>query len=187
MATIDPPSIRFWKYVDKSGDCWIWTGARYPAGYGAFGPKGTGAMGAHRYSWMLAHGEIPDGLSVLHKCDVRCCVNPAHLFLGTQKDNIADMVAKGRRRGRTGLPPVEMVDPPRYIKPRMKNGADVCARGHAMTPENTKRTHLKHPNRRICRTCCNAIRRERALMARMRRQGQPPETTIFSAAPGSQD
>ncbi len=173
------PWVRFWTHVDKSGDCWIWTGARYALGYGAFGPKGTGAMGAHRYSWILAHGEIPTGMLVLHKCDVRCCVNPDHLFLGTQKDNIADMIAKGRRRGRNSGPPVEIVNPPRTIKPRMKVGASVCALGHQMTPENTHRPSAKHPNRRECKTCRNARRRRLTAYKRLHRT--TPETTTASA------
>lgn len=176
-APVDP-AIRFWTHVDKSGDCWIWTGARYALGYGAFGPKGTGAMGAHRYSWILAHGEIPAGMKVLHKCDVRCCVNPDHLFLGTQKDNIADMMAKGRRRGRSSAPPVDIVNPPRTVKPRLKFGADVCPYGHAMTPDNILRPHRKHPHRRSCKACRNA--RRRRLTAYKRLQRQTPEKTTAS-------
>jgi len=75
--------------------CWDWTAACLPNGYGYFAAHGK--MGyAHRYSWEMTHGPIPDGLHVLHHCDRRCCVNPAHLFLGTRSDNMRDMVSKGR-------------------------------------------------------------------------------------------
>lgn len=98
-----------------------------PTGYGAFGPKGTGQVGAHRYSWFLANGPIPTGMYVLHTCDDRACVNPAHLFIGTQRDNIRDMIAKGRARGRRALPPVQQIVHHRTIKPRMRNGAPMSA------------------------------------------------------------
>jgi hypothetical protein len=72
-------------------DCWIWTGSRTSRGYGQY-RKTT----AHRYSWILANGPIPEGLFACHSCDVPSCVRPDHLFLGTQIDNMRDAVAKGR-------------------------------------------------------------------------------------------
>ena len=77
-------------------DCLYWRGYIDALGYGRF--IALGENKAHRVSWILHNGEIPPGLKVLHKCDVRNCVNPAHLFLGTQADNVHDMMAKKRDR-----------------------------------------------------------------------------------------
>lgn len=87
----------FWAKVSKSDECWLFVGSRHHLGYGQFTLNGR-VNKAHRVSWMIHYGEIPEGMCVLHRCDVRNCINPAHLFLGTQQDNIADMVAKGRQR-----------------------------------------------------------------------------------------
>ncbi|CAN7358634.1 HNH endonuclease signature motif containing protein [Paenibacillus sp. LjRoot56] len=86
---------RFRKRVDSTGDCWLWTGGFYTTGYGSYFHDGK-KLKAHRYAWSFFNGPITDGLFVCHRCDVRNCVNPEHLFLGTQKDNIKDMYAKNR-------------------------------------------------------------------------------------------
>lgn len=89
---------KFWSRVKKTKGCWIWTGATI-RGYGQirYG-KGNGKLYlAHRLSWQLHYGKAPpSGLGVLHHCDNPPCVNPEHLWLGTQADNAADMVSKGR-------------------------------------------------------------------------------------------
>jgi hypothetical protein len=86
---------RFWARVNKTDSCWLWTSHCDKDGYGRLWRNGYKQQ-AHRVSWRIAHGYMPDEL-VLHKCDVPACVNPEHLFLGTQKDNMHDAVAKGRK------------------------------------------------------------------------------------------
>ncbi len=88
---------RFWSKVDKTSGCWVWTAGRFkPTLYGAFQDEGK-AKRAHRVSWEMTNGEVPDGLDVLHKCDNPPCVKPDHLFLGTQADNNRDRDSKGRQ------------------------------------------------------------------------------------------
>lgn len=85
----------FEKIAFGVSDCWYWRGAKHKLGYGLFNSV-PGESKAHRASWRLHNGDIPAGMMVLHKCDVRCCVNPDHLYLGTQFDNMRDCVERGR-------------------------------------------------------------------------------------------
>jgi HNH endonuclease/CENP-B N-terminal DNA-binding domain len=95
-----PIHERFWPKVEKHDECWEWIGAKKNNGYGFLRIPGLNGKpldwGAHRISWSLHFGEIPKEKHVLHKCDNRSCVNPKHLFLGTNKDNVDDKMKKGR-------------------------------------------------------------------------------------------
>ena len=105
-----PWQQRFWKFVDKNGPihprlgtaCWVWTGSKHAFGYGLLTKEQSSRdyraphTTTHRLSWELHNGAIPGALHVLHHCDNPPCVNPCHLFLGTQEDNMRDMFRKGR-------------------------------------------------------------------------------------------
>jgi hypothetical protein len=87
---------RFDAFVQKTASCWLWMGTVNSKGYGQIRINGR-AVYVHRLAWMWSHGVIEPGLCVLHSCDVRTCVNPAHLRLGTPRDNSLDMVSKHRQ------------------------------------------------------------------------------------------
>lgn len=99
---------RFWSKVDRAGPahpqlgtaCWTWVGSKSEKGYGRLsaGKHRASPLRAHRVSWELHKGPIPDKMFVLHNCDNPTCVNPDHLFIGTARDNTRDMVRKGRLR-----------------------------------------------------------------------------------------
>lgn len=125
---------RFWSKVNKRGpnDCWVWTAGKLKDGYGAFktGELGREQTSAHRYSYRLAHGEIPPGMVVCHRCDNPPCVNPAHLFLGTQRDNQMDKITKGRANTAHGraLPHAKLDETSvRLIRARTDSAVKVAA------------------------------------------------------------
>jgi hypothetical protein len=98
MPAYEPLATRLWRRVNKPATgCWVWTGYCNKKGYGVIGVHANKIDLVHRVVWRLQHGDIPEGAKVLHKCDNPPCVR--HLFLGTQLDNIKDMVNKGRARG----------------------------------------------------------------------------------------
>ncbi len=91
---------RFEQYVEYTNTCWLWRGALNTKGYGTFTLSSKHMIMAHRFAYELWVNKIPKNLCVLHKCDTPICVNPEHLFLGTQRDNVMDMINK--RRGIIG-------------------------------------------------------------------------------------
>jgi hypothetical protein len=109
--------------VTESG-CWIWLGGLQGKGYGQFTLKNK-RVKAHRFSFEQFVGEIPDGMLVCHHCDVMCCVNPAHLFVGTNSDNMSDCANKGRLHIQKR--------PDQHPNTRKK----YCKNGHQLTAENT--------------------------------------------------
>jgi hypothetical protein len=91
---------RFFDKIIVGESCWDWSAKKDKNGYGRFSPNGMNSqMPAHRFSWELHNGPIPEGMFVCHRCDNPSCTNPEHLFLGTPQDNMSDKVAKGRWKG----------------------------------------------------------------------------------------
>lgn len=134
-----PVPERFWAKVGKLGpdECWLWSGSLNLKGYGylVVGSRTNGRsnMLAHRLSYEIHNGSIPTGSLICHKCDVPACVNPAHLFMGTQKDNMSDALRKGRM----------------YFHNEHKTH---CHKGHPFSEQNTQITN----GTRVCALCNRA-------------------------------
>lgn len=95
---LEPVSVRFWRHVKigAPNECWPWNAGTFPDGYGRFAITHSRGIVAHRFAWIETRGKIPNGLRALHTCDNPPCCNPGHLFIGTNKDNTQDCIAKGR-------------------------------------------------------------------------------------------
>lgn len=147
--------ITFWYRISKEdlNGCWPYQGQKIKDGYGRLRYRGR-KMLAHRMAWIYSYGDIPEGMQCCHTCDNPSCCNPSHLFLGTQKDNMQDMRAKGRRIGKLRG---EMVygsklsaDQVKQIRIRHENGAkpSVLAGEYGVTSQSIravlKRTNWKH-------------------------------------------
>jgi len=120
--------------------CWLWSGKTFEDGYGRLHARSIGESRAHRASYHLYRGEIPDGMLVCHTCDTPSCINPDHLFLGAPLDNTADMMAKGRHHHKKKT---------------------ACPSGHPYDVENT---YVTSTGSRLCRECnrtCSAMRKKR--------------------------
>jgi hypothetical protein len=130
-------SVRFWKYVDSSADCWRWTARKNRDGYGTFW-DGRNKVLAHRWSWVEANGEIPDGLVLDHLCRTRSCVRPDHLRPVTSRENV--------------LAPGSLSVSAIHV------AKTHCPRGHELAGDNLIRSHLKD-GRRACRSCSNTLTR----------------------------
>ncbi len=92
---IDTNKMGMWKFNQRGDDCWVWNGAKTKDGYGIIGLRRKGKL-AHRVSWEVHLGIIPNGMEVAHTCDNPPCINPSHLFLATHKDNMQDSIRKNR-------------------------------------------------------------------------------------------
>lgn len=141
----DEATAAFWANVDRLGEneCWLWTGLINHNGYGTFKITGQPLYRAHRYSLTLARGEaIPDGMLACHRCHVRRCVNPAHLYAGTASQNTRDAVAAGSHNMRRKTH---------------------CPSGHEFTADNL---YLDKAGHRACRACKAASQRNPEARAR---------------------
>lgn len=130
-----PLHVRFWAKVSKSDGCWEWIGRKDGGGYGKVYDEGKRDLCAHRVAWALTYGPAPHDAQVLHRCDNPACVRPDHLFLGTNTDNMRDMVAKGR-----------------HSQSRKTH----CPNGHPYDEENTMRRKTNSGAARVCRACVKA-------------------------------
>ena len=139
---------RFFKMVSKTATCWVWVGSKV-RGYGTFYVCGVGHRRAHRWIFEQVRGDILPGNVICHRCDNPSCVNPDHLFQGTQADNLRDMVAKGRSTANRKMPSFE----------RNKSYTRIiCRRGHMKVGKNLNIRVIKGINILVCRECAEAFR-----------------------------
>ena len=123
-----PPEVRFWRFVDKGGECWLWTGSIQRGGYGMFLERPGKSVVAHRFAYRLLVGPVPEGLQLDHLCRVRNCVRPDHLEPVTARENTMRGLGFASANARKTH----------------------CKRGHEFTPENTR---ILTSGSRLCRAC----------------------------------
>lgn len=145
---------KFWSKVRKSDACWEWSGSRNGQGYGLFW-NGKRNIGAHRFAWMLMHGD-PGQMNVCHKCDNPPCVRPDHLFLGTTADNVRDMWVKGRNKA--------------SITAKLASKTH-CPRGHPYSAENLM---VGRQGRGGIKRMCRACYRSRSNRQKLEKRGGRP-------------
>jgi hypothetical protein len=154
-------ALRLEEQTNKTDSCWLWTGRLQPSGYALITVKQKGRS-VHRLAWEVANGPIPDGLFVLHRCDVRHCLNPAHLFLGTHGDNMRDMFAKRRDPAGLGI---------HYQQQKTH-----CPMGHPLSGDNLVPSRANRPSKsgrvghRSCLECSRRQWRESKRRAKARMQ-----------------
>ena len=141
---------RFWAKVDKTDGCWLWKGSVAPNGYGKFGLRHHHAVYAHRYSYALQIGSIPDGLMIDHLCRNRACVFPAHMEPVTRKENLLRGIGFAAANARKVA----------------------CPQGHTYDVVNT---YYDTKGRRSCQTCSKHRRRLRTQAETLKRQAEKME------------
>ncbi len=144
------------KWVESRTGCWTWIASLNKKGYGSFHVANQKSILAHRYSWERKHKkDIPEGMCICHHCDNPTCVNPAHLFLGTQADNQRDSLRKGRRKYvLSRFKGTGEVD--RNVRPTCRQ-SEYCRRGHLLFGDNLYVNPKGYPN---CKRCRNDNRNE---------------------------
>ena len=161
---------RFWKKVDKGISCWEWKSCLNNTGYGRFRNPLLATrqkrVFAHRFSWEIANGAVPEGMLVLHKCDNPKCVRPDHLFLGTYKENAADCVKKGRHQA--------TVNPGCYLR-----GEEMSRilRGRIVPP--------RFRGHKLTRDQANEIKRSSESVAILHRRYNVSESCIYKIRAGT--